>query len=483
MDELTTITCTVTGERLAAVNPERDAWNIDRDAIVRYGQAVADRLCEDQSLPKVIVEYTGDMHETMAYNFRQGETCRIRIGKNGADLALTGEPFEAVIAHELGHHRQAHAAQREHRMIVAVELAIVLIFMLAGALLGGHNLIGLMVGMLLTRRFQHQVRELLADRDAARWCGTRAMAEGLKLVHHDERNTRWRHWRLNLTHPPLALRLWCLSRTSFESGAPASVRIERPDGEVFDSLSIAAWPGPVPLKSGGQCADTNPMLQPLSIMDEIDPTLAEHIAQIMDECDFDLHPAGSFGQCNDWACMLVRRLRTRKRDEWADRMDAGLDDQTHLVSAETVHCQDWSQPRAENLGMTDRLNMGCVTHYWAVVHTQTHVWAIDLSAAQYGYSGPMVRWCEAGQEPDWAAPRARGEQVSLETLAANRRQAGVPEQLRDAAECDVWRDPRTGQWMVLIDPEESTRQWHRQWDGEESELAELWWPAHHVIAA
>jgi hypothetical protein len=139
------------------------------------------------------------------------------------------------------------------------------------------------------------------------------------------------------------------------------------------------------------------------------------------------HPSQVWGECWRLADALRECL-----------LDAGLDAWLPLGSG----APGYSGPQPEALGYTDRLNEGCENHYWTCVRLDGRVWAIDLSAAQYGYPGPVAAvgdgselWAQEGE----VDPQPR---LTLAQISANREAAGFDPELLDPRQCDVWIDPQ-----------------------------------------
>lgn len=240
MSDLVKVMCTATGERLGEVHPfeEERTWFVDTDAIMRYGQAVADDLCEQAGLPPVKVVATSDRTIMRFKGAWRGKQAMIEVGPDGLDLALMGEPFEAVIAHEIGHHHYSHTlARRAAQGLADAGLYVLVVIALS-------FVVGLALSMVLasiaTRNLASQVVEFMCDRYAARWRGAEAMIESLTAVEdeHDRALRTWRPWR---THPPMAARLWMLARVDhLVYDAPSAVVYEHAAGLRVGSLDAAA---------------------------------------------------------------------------------------------------------------------------------------------------------------------------------------------------------------------------------------------------
>jgi hypothetical protein len=168
-------------------------------------------------------------------------------------------------------------------------------------------------------------------------------------------------------------------------------------------------------------------------LDEIaDPLVRESVLSfVADGCPsrcgiIDVHsPQQTYGQCHKVSEALAACLRAAGVNAWLP-----------LGSSEV----GWYGPQPELLGYHDRLNVGCSNHYWTVAATPLGVWAIDLTAAQYGYAGPLA-YAGDGTEL-WAAQDevATLRRLSPDQVRANRLAAGLAEHLLDADALDVHVD-------------------------------------------
>jgi hypothetical protein len=99
----------------------------------------------------------------------------------------------------------------------------------------------------------------------------------------------------------------------------------------------------------------------------------------------------------------------------------------------------------EAFGYTDRLNRGYPSHYWACIERAGRIWGVDLTASQYGYSGPLVRVCEAADPELWAQQRIWAPQLpaplDYEDIAANRIKAGVNAYAQNPGMVQLWQHP------------------------------------------
>lgn len=194
-------------------------------------------------------------------------------------------------------------------------------------------------------------------------------------------------------------------------------------------------------------------LHPLSIIADRDRELHAAVSAFatVNEARIN-HPGRAFGQCYDLASDLS-----------FDLARAGID-------AKVVSSHSWD-PQPEALGMTDRLNAGCDNHYWTYAKSAGLQWAVDMSATQYGYAGPVAALAPIDERPTWASPVDAVKALDGADLLQNRIDAGIPDEYLDPEAFDVWLDP-SGELHILDDPQSAFRRW-RDWDMR-NQIDDLW---------
>jgi hypothetical protein len=108
-------------------------------------------------------------------------------------------------------------------------------------------------------------------------------------------------------------------------------------------------------------------------------------------------------------------------------------------------CERECEITPEAFGYTDRLNRGYPSHYWACIEHDGHIWGIDLTAAQYGYSGPLAKSCPSVRPELWAQDRIWQPQLpkplTVEDIIANRRAAGIDPYALNPVMVQLWDHP------------------------------------------
>lgn len=150
-------------------------------------------------------------------------------------------------------------------------------------------------------------------------------------------------------------------------------------------------------------------------------------------------PWGSRGACSIASGAFAIYVRNRGLEAWRPS--------AHTARPRTRDGYHYERPQLtpETFGLVDRLNRGFPTHYWTCIEVEGLIWGIDLTAAQYGYAGPLARMCSAFEPQVWAQrliwrPQV-AEAISEQQLIANRVAAGASDIGLNTRLCQMWRHP------------------------------------------
>lgn len=178
-----------------------------------------------------------------------------------------------------------------------------------------------------------------------------------------------------------------------------------------------------------------PALHPISQIAALDQQLHDAVDAFVNGSSKSARPSRTFARCYDISKVLAEHL-----------IGEGLS--AHVVS--TTDGEEFFQPnpRPEQLGYIDRLNIGCDSHYWTLIDQPDRTWAVDLTASQYGYPGPLAASIELGKWAEWIRPGIDYPALTAEAVRANRIRAGIASEYLDPLKCDVWIDPDGEHWVL-----------------------------------
>jgi hypothetical protein len=215
----TTVVCEATGEQLASFDSEGLPVP-DAEAVARYGQFIADRLCDRLGLPIAKVRCSQQI-QLMAYN---PQTQEIEIGRLGQTLALHGDAFEATVAHEVAHHMHTCGSRWRRFAWKLIERLTNLAGGIALSQLGLPVVLAFAIAVGVTWSMAWQIEEVSCDLHAAKWLGPKGPHRFLTLLRDSReiQETRLRDWRPWRDHPPVQVRLLALRLARGENVAPRS---------------------------------------------------------------------------------------------------------------------------------------------------------------------------------------------------------------------------------------------------------------------
>jgi hypothetical protein len=192
---------------------------------------------------------------------------------------------------------------------------------------------------------------------------------------------------------------------------------------------------------------TNFQISPAMAVSEIDdPVVHDLVASFIDTGRISdwpvrdlLHPAGAAGQCVRAADALAWAASRAGLTAWRP---AAYGSRAPIDRYGYWDAGGECEVTPETFGYTDRLNRGHVSHYWTCIQRAGRIWGVDLTAAQYGYAGPLARVCSASDEDAWAQRRIWRPQlrpsITFEQVVANRIEAGINEYALNECMVKVW---------------------------------------------